>query len=220
MNKTNPIYIEYMPLSTLIRAPRNPKDHDLGAIGQSIDRFGFVSPLLINETTGNLAVGHGRLDELQIKKIHGEAPPKRILRDAHNEWLIPVIRGVAFDTDEEAEAYLIADNRLNEIGGWNEATLAQALSDLAAHGADMLAGVGFDMDDVDELLRRLGDSIDTPAQGEDDNDGENDKDGEDDNDENYQEQWLVLVDCIDEQEQASVLKQLTDLGLKCRALVS
>ena len=54
--------IEYAPLADLIAAKhkRNPKDHDIGAISRSVNRFGFTAPVIIDERTGYLAAGHGR----------------------------------------------------------------------------------------------------------------------------------------------------------------
>jgi hypothetical protein len=151
---TDPITVTYMPLEKLIRAPRNPKDHDIGSISNSMTRFGFTSPMLMNEKTGRIVAGHGRLDTLQRMKAMGKKPPGRIL-EKDGQWLVPVIRGVSFENEQEAEAYLIADNRLVEVGGWDEQEKAQILADLAAQGEEMLIGIGFDMQDVDELLKQL-----------------------------------------------------------------
>jgi hypothetical protein len=52
-----PIQVRYFPLSKLARAPRNPKSHDLDVINDSITRFGFVNPLVINEKTGRTPGG-------------------------------------------------------------------------------------------------------------------------------------------------------------------
>jgi len=146
------IRIEYMPLSKLVRAPRNPKQHDLGALHQSINRFGYVAPVLINEATGRIVAGHGRIDALQQMKAAGHSPPLRV-KVKDGEWLVPVIRGIRFKDDAEAEAYLVADNNLTLLGGWDDNTLADVLSDLAAQ--DSLEGTGFDGDDLDALLARL-----------------------------------------------------------------
>ena len=54
--------IEYVALADLKRHPRNPKDHDLGAISRSVNRFGFTAPVIIDERTGYLAAGHGRIE--------------------------------------------------------------------------------------------------------------------------------------------------------------
>lgn len=145
-------HIEYVALSELRGAPRNPKDHDLGAIHSSIARFGFTTPVLLDERTGRLVAGHGRLEALRSMKAQGQTAPERI-EERDGEWLVPVVRGVRFRSDEDAEGYLLADNRLPELGGWNDSELANILSDLAF--ADALEGVGWDANEVDEMLAGL-----------------------------------------------------------------
>lgn len=148
--------IAYVPLSDLLNneAERNPKDHDIGEMVQSLRRFGFVMPGLQNAKTGRVVVGHGRARALEELKRANAAPPKRIMvRPEDGEWLVPVVHGVEFATDEEAEAYLLADNKLTERGGWDMPLLLEALTDLAGGGG--LAGTGFDGDDLDELTAML-----------------------------------------------------------------
>lgn len=149
------VSIQYVGLSELQRWPRNPKDHDLGQIHRSIERFGYVNPVLLDERTEKLVAGHGRLDALQQMKASGKEPPKRI-QTRDGEWYVPVVRGIGFNSDAEAEAYLLADNRLTELGGWQEEDLADVLADLAAEGEMALEGVGWDESDVDQLLADLG----------------------------------------------------------------
>lgn len=149
---TGEIRIEYEPLGALLRAPRNPKLHDYDALGASIDRFGFIQPLTKDERTGFLVAGHGRLETLQRMKAAGDAPPKRV-RAEGGEWLVPVVRGVAFKTDAEAEAYLVADNRLVEVGGWDEKSLAGIMADLAKLPEPNLESLGFSQLDFDALLQ-------------------------------------------------------------------
>jgi len=145
--------IEYQPLDGIARASRNPKDHDLGAIGESIKRRGYVAPVLVNEATGRLVAGHGRLDALLQLRAAGLEPPARIKVDAAGNWLVPVIRGIAFKSDADAAAYLVADNRLVELGGWRDDELAGLLKDL--NDGPGLEGTGYDKDDLDALLRTL-----------------------------------------------------------------
>lgn len=144
--------IDYLPIDGIKRAPRNPKEHDLGAIHQAIARFGYVMPVLLNERTGRLVAGHGRLDALLQLQKDGKAPPENI-RVKDGKWLVPVIRGKSFRNEAEAEAYLVADNRLTTLGDWNQHTLAELLVDLAKGSG--LAGTGYDKDDLDELLKDL-----------------------------------------------------------------
>lgn len=149
-NENGKLNLEYLPLSDLKRWPRNPKDHDLGTIHQSIQRFDFNDPIAVNVRTGYIVEGHGRVDALQQMKAAGDPRPYHIA-EVEDEWLVPTLK---LDMDEkEAEAYGLAHNRLTELGGWNDDQLAGVLSDLAAD--DLLDGVGWDGDGVDELLREL-----------------------------------------------------------------
>lgn len=152
MISDNGLRVEYMPISEIRPSPRNPKDHDLGAIHASVSRFGYVAPAIIDDRTGRMVAGHGRLEDLRRRKASGESPPERII-ERNGEWLMPVLRGVSFRSDEDAEGYLLADNRLSELGGWDDSKLADLLSDLAAD--DALEGTGYDGDDIDRLLQDL-----------------------------------------------------------------
>mgnify|MGYP001568894809 FL=1 len=152
MPVTEQMRIEYTALTELQHWPRNPKDHDLGAINSSYRRFGYVSPILMDETTGRIVAGHGRIEELARMQAAGEPAPDRVLVE-DGEWFVPVIRGIAFADEHEAEAYLMADNQLTMLGGWKDADLLDMLTRQAE--ADTLLGTGFDGSDVDELRKRL-----------------------------------------------------------------
>jgi hypothetical protein len=165
-DKAEKLRIEYLPLDKLVEAPRNPKQHSLEEIKASMRRFGFVAVPAINETTGRLVAGHGRKEALVEMQAAGEPPPQRI-RVKNKAWLVPVLRGVAFATDAEAEAYLLADNRLTEIGGNDEAVLAQILADLKEHVGG-LQGVGYNDEDVARILKSADpSSVEFPEFGED-----------------------------------------------------
>jgi len=144
--------LEWVDLGELRPAERNAKDHDLGLLVQSIRRFGFVAPFLVDEGTGRLVAGHGRAEALAVMRNAGEAPPRGV-REQDGRWLVPVVRGLEFGSEAEALAYLVADNRATEAGGWNEAELAEVLAELEREVG--LLGVGFDQEDLEELLRRL-----------------------------------------------------------------
>ncbi len=146
------VRIEYISLEKLKRWPRNPKDHDLGEISQSLARFGYVAPILIDERSKKIVAGHGRLDSLLSMKDDGQKPPGRIVLK-NGSWFVPVIRGIRFSSDREAEGYLLADNRLTEVGGWHEDILAEVLSEFAKE--DSLDGLGWDADDVDEIVKGI-----------------------------------------------------------------
>ena len=140
----------------------NVKDHDLGAIHESMNRFGFTSPLLLNEKTGQLVAGHGRLQALLQKKQLKEEAPANIKVDDNDDWYVPVIRGVSFKNEQEAQAYLIADNRLTELGGWNNDELVKELEKLAEESS--LDGTGFDLSNMQELYDDLQQGVEEAAE--------------------------------------------------------
>ena len=57
---------------------------------------------------------------------------------------------------DEAEAFAIADNRTTELATYDEEKLAGLLREIAERDPDDLIATGFDEDDLDNLLRRLG----------------------------------------------------------------
>jgi DNA modification methylase len=161
--------IEYVALADLKRHPRNPKDHDIGAISGSVNRWGFAEPVVIDERTGYLAAGHGRIDTLAQLKARGGEPPVNVqLADFDGDWLIPVVRGNTFNSDSELEAFLVAANRLTILGGWNEPELAGLLQDLAAQDTALLEATGYDADDLQALLDELGAPYDEAGSGAND----------------------------------------------------
>lgn len=145
----SPMRLEMMALSDLKKWPRNPKLHAMDVIDNSITEFGYVQPLLIDERSGFLVAGHGRLSALEQKRLRGQEPPQRIAVREDGEWLVPVLRGVAFKDMKSAEAYLLADNRTVELGGWDSQQLARILTEL---DQDQRVIAGFDDAEVNRIL--------------------------------------------------------------------
>ena len=139
-----------MPLAAWLAAQRNPKHHDIPGIQESLRRFGFVELPVINETTGNAVAGHGRVEALEAMKAAGEPAPARV-RVEGGQWLIPVLRGIAFANDSEAEAYLLASNRLGESGGWDRLGVAKILADFKAASVPF-EGIGYNSREVERLI--------------------------------------------------------------------
>jgi DNA modification methylase len=121
--------IEQIETGSLIPYARNAKKHDdaqVAKIAGSIREFGFNNPVLIDAENGIVA-GHGRV--LAAQKLGLASVP--CLRLSHL-------------TDAQRKAYILADNRLAEIGGgWDEEMLKLELADLAALGVDVTE-LGFD----------------------------------------------------------------------------
>lgn len=111
--------IQYVPLHELRKLERNPKLHSPD-IEKSYERFGYVDPVIIDEGSGKLVAGHGRVERLEIMQDEGKTPPERIKVSSEGAWLVPVIRGVAFDSQDQAEEYGVTSNALVIAGGFDE----------------------------------------------------------------------------------------------------
>lgn len=160
--KTSPRRIDYLPLVGLVPSPRNPKGHDLLQLDASVARFGFIEPIVLDERTGHIISGHGRVEALLAQQKRGEAPPDGVRVNGTGEWLAPVTVGWASRNDTEASAALIVLNRSGERGGWVDDTLLELLDELAAVPEGMVA-VGFTGEEMETLRAKLEAAADTPV---------------------------------------------------------
>lgn len=129
--------IERVAVDELIPYAFNSKKHpekQIAKIADSIQEFGFISPVLIDKDK-NIIAGHGRVNA--AKKIGLEQ--------------IPCVR-VEGLTDAQKKAYIIADNRLTELGGWDRDIVKSELSllDSIDFNIDM---TGFSVDYIWESLQ-------------------------------------------------------------------
>src|SRR5205085_5770983 len=68
-------------------------------------------------------------------------------------------------TTAQAQAFMIADNRLTEISSWDARLLAEQLKDLSLHGLDFnIEVIGFEMGEIDLRIASL---EDVPEQDDD-----------------------------------------------------
>lgn len=146
--------LEYLPVDGLAPHPDNPKAHADDEIAASVERFGYTEPMMVDERTGFLVVGHGRREQVIARRDRGEEPPDGVIV-VDGEWRVPVIRGWASKDDTEARAYLIASNNLPPAGGWIEGPLATLLDELRTEDPALLAGTGFSADHVDRFLASI-----------------------------------------------------------------
>ena len=128
--------IETLSTASLIPYARNAKKHDASQVAKlagSIREFGFNNPVLIDKDNGIIA-GHGRIMAAQSLNLE----------------TVPCIR-LGHLTETQRRAYILADNRLAEIGGgWEEEMLKLELADLAALDVDV-AEIGFGAEDLADL---------------------------------------------------------------------
>jgi ParB-like chromosome segregation protein Spo0J len=130
--------IENIKTDKLIHYARNAKLHDesqVSKIASSIKEFGFNNPVLVDgENPPGIIAGHGRV--LAAKKL-GLAE-------------VPCIR-LAHLNDAQKRAYILADNRLAELGGgWDAEILKMELAELGELDVD-LDGIGFDSSFTEEM---------------------------------------------------------------------
>ena len=131
---------------------RTHSDSQLEAICNSIKEFGFINPVIIDENN-MILVGHGRI-EASKRLGMTQAPFRRVTNL----------------TDDQKKAYILADNRLSDLGGWDEEMLAQELEsislDMSAFGFDdfqididepepEIAEDDFDVDNALEMESRV-----------------------------------------------------------------
>ncbi|UKK86194.1 site-specific DNA-methyltransferase [Sphingopyxis sp. BSN-002] len=145
MKKLSPIEnaaVERRLLADLIPFDRNARTHSkrqIDQIAKSIERFGFVNPVLVDDE-GRVVAGHGRI----------EAARRLGLTD------VPVLSLGAM-SDADRRAYIIADNRLAELAGWDRDLLTSELGELQSLLDDIdFECLGFDQGELDAMLA-LGD---------------------------------------------------------------
>jgi hypothetical protein len=144
--------IEHMPLHAVRPATRNPKRHDRDGIRRSIAAHGFLELPVLDERTGRLVAGHGRIDQLAAMHTAGATPPDGVHVGPDGTWQVPVVRGWASSNDAHAEAYLVASNKLTTNGGWDDNELVELLKD--AESAGLLDLTGYDEDELAALLHQ------------------------------------------------------------------
>lgn len=149
--------VEYRDLDEVAAAVRNPKAHNIEGIRASIGRFGYVAPSVVDERTGRLVAGHGRIDALRAMRDTGETPPAGV-KLVKGKWQVPVLAGWSSRSDSEAEAYLLADNQWTVSAGWNDTELGELLSELADADPELVGLTGFTDSDIAALLEGGGGS--------------------------------------------------------------
>jgi hypothetical protein len=135
--------VEQWPIDRLTPYANNPRLHsaaDIERIAASILKWGWTNPVLVDEQ-GVLIAGHGRV--AAAAKLGLTIP-------------IPVIVARGW-SDEEKQAYRLADNELAARGSWDPDLLRSELRDLKFTGFD-LDLIGFEPDRLEEILAGLGSS--------------------------------------------------------------
>jgi DNA modification methylase/ParB-like chromosome segregation protein Spo0J len=127
--------------------PKNARTHSdrqLHQLAKSIETFGFTVPVLIDDQ-GLILAGHGRV--AAARRMGLQTVPTILIADL---------------SDRQKRAYVIADNRIGQLSGWDADLLAQELAALAEHADGLefdLEATGFDWGEIDVLIAG-GDTVD------------------------------------------------------------
>ena len=123
--------------------PRTHSKRQVRQIAESIKEFGFNSPVLI-DAEGTIIAGHGRVEAAKLLGMDK----------------VPAVR-LEDMTEAQIRAYVIADNRLAELAGWDRDLLAIELQDLCKVDLDFDVTItGFETPEIDILIGELHDAED------------------------------------------------------------
>ena len=133
-----PTELEHLavPITDVKLWPKNPRRGDVGALSESLKRFGQVRPILVQKSTMQVVAGN------------------HLLRAAAALGWTEIAALILDMSDKQAKAYVAADNRMSELGDFDEVALASLLAEIVRN--DTLEGTGYDKDDLDALLAKVG----------------------------------------------------------------
>lgn len=135
--------VQEVPVSRLKPYEKNAKIHGTNQIEKlkaSIEEFGFLTPCLIDEDF-NIIAGHGRV--MAAKDLGMESVP------------CVFVEGL---TEAQRKAYILADNRLGELGEWDMELVISELEDLKAMDFDIEL-TGFELPDETEQTEVTEDEV-------------------------------------------------------------
>lgn len=155
---------------TLKRHPRNPRIGNTKAIDESIGANGWYGAVTVQRSTGYILAGNHRYDAA-------------VNRGASE---IPVV-WVDVD-DETALRILLADNKIADLGEYDEETLTDVLASL-----DTLEGTGYGLEQVEDLEEGRAEPEEDAVP-----------------DDRYTPSYGVMVICSDEDDQERTFDWLTE----------
>lgn len=129
--------VETFKISDLSTYHKNPRRGDVDAIAESLRKRGQYRPIVVNIGS------HASHDYEILAGNHTYLAAKKL------GW--KTIQATTVDVDDDQAAQIVlADNRLADLGGYDDETLSALLSDVSS-----LDGLGWSQDDVDALAAAL-----------------------------------------------------------------
>lgn len=131
------LQVHARPMSDLIPLPDNSRRGDIPALAESLRRFGQRKPIVIDGNRVIIAGNHiyqaaALIDATEIAAVSAEDL-----------------------STEDRRAYILADNRLSDLGGYDVELLASQLA-AAAEDAAGLTGIGYDAAALETIQEQAG----------------------------------------------------------------
>lgn len=123
------LLVERVAVADLLPYPGNARRHDLDTIRRSLREHGQWRPAVVQRSTSYVLIGNGML---AAAKLEGWTELAAHYRDVD---------------DATARRLVLLDNRSGELGGYDNAALAELLSSLPT-----VEGTGYTDDDLADLL--------------------------------------------------------------------
>jgi ParB family chromosome partitioning protein len=172
-----------IPIDELNPDPNNARLHpirNIEAIKASFNKFGQRIPIVVQKQGMIVRAGNARLEAA------------RSLGWTH------VAAIVVDETDLDAIAFGIADNRAAELAEWDRDVLANLLAELQADDSFDQLVTGFNDVEINKLLSFINENIEAlelPAQ------------------------YYVTIEVDSEERQKQLFDEMTERGLKCRLVI-
>lgn len=141
----------WLPIDALRRWEKNPRKNDgkpVDEVMASIERFGFVAPIVVWTSADRMVAGHTRLKAMRALMMKNPtftpkgAPGPGLVKVAFHE----------FANEGEANAYGIADNALGELAKWDDIVLGDLLKEMRTQDVDLSTGTGLSDKELMKLL--------------------------------------------------------------------
>lgn len=145
--------IHHLNPNTLTPNPQNPRklEDAIKPVAQSIKEFGFLQPIVINDD-GVILAGHARCQAALSLELDS----------------VPVVKASDLTQDQQ-NAFMLADNRLSENAAYDNGMLAEVLQQLENNEYD-ISVTGFSPEEINAYLNTealdeiLGLEIDEPTE--------------------------------------------------------
>lgn len=191
--------VEHVDPDTLRLWPGNARRGVVAGIKESMRVNGMFAPVVVQKSTNQIIIGNHRFQAWQ--ELAGEEPEK----------FGSTVPAIFLDVnDARATKINLADNKTADDASWDNQALLDQLVQIA--NDDGLEGTGFADDELDAIRDAVEDEfLNQGAPGSMDL-------AEKPEEDNYVEQYAVIVTCRDEEHQEEVFEALTAEGYSVKVV--